>query len=81
MAVKNFWLSVWCQFYSQKFPYILENSQKKFGVNKTKLRPGTFKKASPPKTGLLESESLLLQIAGTGLTGAAVDGQIVARFG
>ena len=47
MAVKNFGLGVWCQFYSQKLPYILENSQKKFGVNTTKLRLRNLKKASP----------------------------------
>ena len=59
MAVKNFWLDVWRRDSSQKLLYILENPQKNFGVNTTKLRPGTFKKPSPfPKTGLLESESL-----------------------
>ena len=48
MAVKNFWLGVWRRDYAQKLPYILEAPKKKFGLNTTKLRPGTFKKASPP---------------------------------
>jgi len=49
MAVKNFWWGVWRRDSIQKLPYILEKSQKKLAVNKTKIRPGTLKKVSPPQ--------------------------------